>query len=350
MRKFSMVLAAAVVTGLAANAMAGESNYWFDVRNNSAGIQSITAPVAPFTVGQGEALFANDTGPAGGGKGAGQVLRLCPSISNGFESANPTSYPAFDDTNASTGDLWLYCDVNPSNDVPASAGDVISSIGIDIAVSDTAATPRYEIASLAYSWQITDPSVPVNYGFAQGTSTRAGVTGAKYVKVPVNGSSLYATAGGLVPSATSYQIGKLRVTAAGRGAVGCQTGSAHAANSTYSVNLSVNNLLITRTFSTGGNAVPEERVSFGYTGGALEADVSGNTVGGAGARDAAIQVRLKGDTNGSGNVNGLDIGGFTAAVVPLTQTQRYLYDRNNSGNVNGLDIGQFTAAQTAPCP
>jgi hypothetical protein len=28
----------------------------------------------------------------------------------------------------------------------------------------------------------------------------------------------------------------------------------------------------------------------GYTGGAVEADVSGNTVGGAGVRDAVIQV------------------------------------------------------------
>jgi len=44
-------------------------------------------------------------------------------------------------------------------------------------------------------------------------------------------------------------------------------------------------------------------VSLGYTGGAIEADVSGNTVGGAGVRDAVIQVRLKHDGNGSGNGN-----------------------------------------------
>jgi hypothetical protein len=62
---------------------------------------------------------------------------------------------------------------------------------------------------------------------------------------------------------------------------------------------------------------------------------------------------MKGDTNGSGNVNGLDIGGFTTAQglgTNITQAQRYLYDRNNSGNINGLDIGGFTGAQTAPCP
>jgi len=347
MRKYSFILSAVAVTGLTVAAQAGESNYWFDVRPTAA---SITTPTTPFTNGQGD--FPNDGG-AGGGRGNGQVLRVCPSNSTNFQTANPTTYPNFDaDGNASTGDLWLYCDVNDDTDAPTGTGDVISSIGLDMAIGTTVATPRYEIASVNWAWTLTDATVPVNYGFAAGVSSRTGVVGAKYVKVPVDGASMYATAGGLTIGGP-YQLGRIRITAAARDAVGCQTGGTHATNSTYNVNLSVNNLLVTRTFSTGGNAVPEERVSLGYTGGAVEADVSGNTVGGVGIRDAVIQVRLKGDTNGSGNVNGLDIGGFTgaqAAGTAITQAQRYLYDRNNSGNINGLDIGGFTGAQTAPCP
>ena len=352
MRKYSFILSAVAVTGLTVAAKAApESTYWFDVRPTAA---SITTPANPFLVGQGD--FPNDGG-AGGGRGNGQILRLCPTNSTNYQTATAgTSYPNFDaDGDASTGDLWLYTDVLPNADAPAGTGDVISSIGLDMSVATSTAATRYEIATVAWSWTLTDPTVPVNYGFANGTSSRTGVVGAKYVKVPVSGASLYATAGGLTPSATPYQLGKLRMQAAARGAVTCTTTGAnvHAAASTYDVKLSVNNLLITRTFSTGGNATPEERVSFGYTGGALEADVSGNSVGGAGLYDAKVQVRMKGDTNGSGNVNGLDIGGFTTAQglgTGITQAQRYLYDRNNSGNINGLDIGGFTGAQTAPCP
>lgn len=354
MRKFSLVLSAVAVTGLTVAAQAGESNYWFDVRPTAA---SITTPAAPFTFGQGD--FPDDGG-AGGGRGNGQVLRVCPTISNGYHNS-PTgagpSYPNFDaDGNAATGDLWLYVDVNPSNDVPVSAGDVISSIGLDMAISTTASAPRFEIGTVNWSWTLTDPTVPVNYGFANGVSSRTGVVGAKYVKVPVSGASTYATAGGLTPSGTPYQLGKLSIGAAGRGAVNCNTATTtHATNSTYTVNMSVNNLLITRTFSSGGNATPEERVSFGYTGGAIEADVSGNTVGGAGVRDALIQVRLKDDSNGSGHVTSLDISGFTTAQnkVPNTsinQRERYLFDRNNNGTVTSLDISGFTGAQNAPCP
>jgi hypothetical protein len=349
MRKYSFVLSAVAVTGLTVAAKAGELNLWFDVRPTAA---SITTPANPFLVGQGDQ--PNDGGP-GGGRGNGQVVRLQPTNSTNYHTAVAgTSYPNFDaDGNAATADLWLYADVNPNTDAPAGTNDVISSIGFDAAISTTAATPRYEIATAAWSWTLTDATVPVNYGFANGVSSRTGVVGAKYVKGPVSGASVYATAGGLVPSATPYQLGKFALTAAARDAVSCATGGTHATNSTYTVTMSVNNLLITRTFSSGGNAVPEERVSFGYTAGAVEADVSGNTVGGAGIRDALIQVRMKGDTNGSGNVNGLDIGGFTTAQglgTNITQAQRYLYDRNNSGNINGLDIGGFTGAQTAPCP
>lgn len=353
MRKISFVLAAVAVTGLTVVAKAApESTYFFDIRPTTA---AISTPANPFLIGQGD--FPNDGG-AGGGKGNGQVLRICPTISNNYHSTLAggagTSYPNFDsDNNASTGALFLYADVG--DDAGAiGTGDVISSVGLDMAVSTTAVTPRFEIATINWAWTLTDASSPVNYGFAAGTSSRAGVVGAKYVKVPVDGASLYATAGGLTPGSFT-QLGRMDVVAAGRGAVGCQNQTTvHANNSTYNVNLSINNLLITRTFS---NVVAdtEERVSLGYTGGAVEADVSGNTVGGAGVRDAVIQVRMKCDTNGSGHVTSLDGAGFTNAVnlVPntnITQAQRYLYDRNNSGTITSLDAALFTNGVSAPCP
>lgn len=359
MRKFSLVLSAVAVTGLTVAASAGESNYWFDIRPTAA---SILAPAAPFTIGQGD--FPNDGG-AGGGRGNGQVLRISPTLTGGQHLAVPSGWPNFDgDNNESTGDLWLYVDVNDDSDAPTGTGDVISSIGLDMAISTTAATPRFEIGTVNWSWTLTDATVPVNYGFANGVSSRTGVVGAKYVKVPVSAASTYATAGGLTPSATPYQLGKLAIGGAARGAVSCATAATtHANNSTYTVNMSVNNLLITRTFSSGGNATPEELVSFGYTGGAVDANVSGNTVGAgaAGVRDAVIQVRMKHDGNGSGNVNNLDISGangFNQAAADstagvMTQRQRYLYDRNNNGGINNLDISGvngFNGMAATVCP
>lgn len=361
MKKFSFVLAAVAVTGLTVTAYAlPETTLFFDIRDNSAGVQSITTPANPFLIGQGD--FPNDGG-AGGGKGNGQVLRLMPTISNNLHlhasaPAGTNYYPNFDaDNNAATGSLNLYADVG--DDAGAvGAGDVISSIGVDIGITAPATTGvRYSIASSAWSWTITDPSSPVNYGFSSGTAVNGGIgghTGLKYVKVPVDGASLYATAGGLTPGSLT-RIGRLAVTAAPRTCnfTGANT---HANESTYNVFLSVNNLLITRTFS---NVVAdtEERVSFGYFGGAVDADVSGNTVGGAGNRDAIIQVRMKNDANGSGNVTTADItfagNGFTpsqSAGAGITQLQRYLHDRNNSGTVTTADIAGFTASQASPCP
>lgn len=360
MRKISFVLAAVAVTGLTVVAKAApETTLFFDIRDNSAGQQSITTPALPFTVGQGDqpndGLAGTPAAPSGGGMGCGQVLRLAPvTTTNAHSTGNPGSYPNFDaDNNASTGALWLYADVG--DDAGAvGTGDVISSIGVDIGIT-APATPRNQIASSFFSWQISDPSAPVNFGFSPAVPAPVaigGSTSVKYVKVPVDGGSMYATAGGLTPSAM-YRIARLDVTAATRD---CAFGAGHAATgSTYNVFLSVNNLLITRTFS---NVVAdaEERVSFGYFGGAVDADVSGNTVGGAGNRDAIIQVRVKGDNNGTGNVNFQDLPGLTAAQnatlagTPLTQVQRYLFDRNNNGAVNFQDLPQFSSWQNPTCP
>lgn len=378
MRKYSLILSAVAVTGLTVAAKAApESVYWFDIRNNVANAalsanQAITsgAVALPFSNGQGD--FPNDgPGASPGQRGWGQVLRLCPDV-RVTAPANPlhlgNRYPNFDaDSDARTGDLWLYSDVLNNQDSPAGTNDVISSIGLDIAITpNVVGQARFGIDSAAFSWQFTDASSPVNFGSTPGapvgTNGRNGVSGAKYVKVPVNSSSLYATSGGFTPGAANpYKIAKLRLTAGQRnfGANGCTaTGfsNTHALESTFNVAMSVNNLLITRTFSTGGNASPEERVSFGYTGGAIEADVSGNSIGGAGIRDAVVQVRLKGDTNGNGFTNTADLGGLITAQggngAAASQSAWYLYNLNGDNVINTFDLGTFVSLQTATaaCP
>ena len=343
------LLAQSSVTALAAT----ESSLWFDIRNNSAGIQSITTPTAPFTIGQGN--FSN-SGPPGGGRGNGDVLRLCPMVSNGLHlhSNWPSTnyYPDFDgDSNAATGELHLFCDVLPDTDSPAGLGDVMSAIGVDITIVGSGAAARYTIASTSFSW---NPALVTGCGAVIAPAPVAGGVGGHvggaYLFAPMC-TGIYSTTGGLTPGGP-YLLGSLAVTASPR-TCNFTSNGAHAANSTYSVLLSVNAFGISRAFSGGGNAVPEERVSLGYTGGGIEADITGNSVGGAGVRDAVIQVRMKNDSNGSGNVNTLDITGFRAAQVlgfGITQDQRYLHDKNNSGHVTTLDISGFSIAQFSPCP
>lgn len=312
-------LALALALGLFAQSSltalaAPESTLWFDIRNNSGGIQSITAPTAPFTIGQGS--FPNSGGP-GGGRGNGDVLRLCPMISNNMHLHNAlpsTNYfPNFDgDSNAATGDLNLFCDVLPDLDSPTGMNDVMTAIGVDITITGSGVAGRYTIAGTSFSWNpalLTSgvtlvPQTPVAGGVS-------GQVGGAYLYNPWWNTINYSANNGLTPGGP-YLLGTLRVSAASRT---CNfTGSnTHANQSTYSVNLSVNGFGVTRAFQSGGNAIPEERVSLGYTGGSIEPEVSGNVVGGAGVRDAVIQVRMKNDSNGSGHVNTLDISGFLAA-------------------------------------
>lgn len=350
MQKTSIVLAAGIVASLSTYASA-QTNFFFDIRNNtgvSPNGQPITAPLPPFTVGQGfnttsSPPWPND-GVAGGGKGNGQILRLMPKLSNGLHS-DPTSpgfgnsWPNFDgDGNCSTGDLNLFADVGADD---AGTAGVISSVGIDAAI--TAPGSRYAIESTNWAWTLNDATVPVNYGFAPGTPSgpggQLGFSGAKYVKVPVSGASIYATAGGLTQN-TLTMLGRLRVTAGFRNqvATGCTPNAAHATGSTFSVSLTMNNLLITRTYSTVATpALTDEIVSFGYTGGAPDATFNGSTGPTVGVADATIQVRMKADANGDGRATAPDLGTLSplvnAPANTISQGQRYLWD------MNGINTG-----------
>lgn len=353
MRKSLVTLVAFGVVGAFAAAASAQLNMWFDIRDNTTASQGISAgsaggaPTVPFTNGQELAQAAFNSGR----RGDGQVLRLNPVVSNSFHARN--AYPNFDaDTNLATGNLHLYGDVL---DDPSGTGDVISSIGVDLNTTEGGAGGANRIASYAWTWDTANwqgTNAGTNPGASNGGNPPSWL-GAKAVKVPVNASAQYDTTGGLTPRAEPYHLGALRVTAGNRtaGATG------HAANSTFNVRMSVNDLLITRVFQTGGDAV--EMVSFGYTAGAPEAPVSGSQVGNTStAPDAVITVQMKHDRNGNGTVTGIDAPGFTAAfnaALNLKQIEAYLYN-NNGGTggaatqITGIDAPGFTAAFNSPIP
>lgn len=378
---------------IAARSVAQDSTMWYDVRNNTTsagtgiGGQLIApgAPAQPYTNGQepasGSGNSANNFGTAainGGARGAGEILRLNPVQASGFNaSPNPnggSAWPNYDaDTNSSTGSLYLYMDVN---DDPSGVGDVISSIGINHIITNGPlnTVPRNTIASVAFTMANdatvaaangAAPPVPWN-GVVNGASdggTPPSVIGTKAVRVPVTTGPVYAATLGIQPNAVGpYRLGRLDVTAGARSCLG-RTPNAHVNNSTYQVKLTVNNLLITRVFSSGGDAV--ENVAFGYDPlvadggfGTLDAAVSGSVSGNTSTSpDAIIQVRLHGDFSGDGNVTGADVAGFNAAVTAslggaCKVSQMYLGDFNNNRTVTGADIAGFVNATSASltCP
>lgn len=369
MKKYSLLLAAGMVAVLSTGVMA-QSIVWFDIRDGSAGLQSIATPTVPFVSGQfiGDPLVA-------GTAGDGQILRLNPKVSapgnpgDLYEQRN--AYPNFDgDADLSTGDLMLWMTVN---DDLSGGGDDISSLGIDAVVVDAGAGGANRILSTSFelfatgagpppfAWSGVSP-MPATGGDAPVTLAQ------KAVHIPVNAIPMYDTTGGLVPT-FDYLVGKLSVVADLRTPVS----GTHAADSTFEVNVEVNALLVTRVYNplTPGDA--EELVAFGYLGtsaGGPEADVSGNSIGAGsmGAPDALIIIQQKHDSDGNGRVTGLDAPAFTVAftaplyVAPsphaglttLTQHQVYLYN-NNGGSaaavrVTGLDGPGFTAALGLPAP
>ena len=395
MRKSTLVLSLGVVAMLASVSLATDSSLWFDVRDNTTsagtgvGGQLIFpgAPAVPYTNGQNPAgglgNSADRFGTAainGGARGSGGVLRLNPVQASGANAiANPagsgSAWPNYDaDLNSATGRFWLYMDVQ---DDLSGTGDVISSLGIDtnVTAGPLNTLPRTPIASLAFT-MINDgtvsaqaggsPTTPWNgvvNGSQSGVSPTISITGSKAVRVPVTTGPAYAASLGIQPSLTGpYRVGRLDVVAGTRVCSG-RTANANVDNSTYSVKLSFNNLLTTRVFQSGGDAV--ENVAIGYDPyvadgafGTLDADISGSVSGNTSANpDAAIQIRLHGDYTGDGNVTAADIAGFTAAenaqlAGTQTQAQVYLGDFNNSRSVTAGDIAGFTNAEnnSLVCP
>jgi hypothetical protein len=348
--KKALLLAAVVAMIAGSTAVAQDSVLWMDIRDNTSPFQSISAPVNPYTNGQGDEYAGPDNL---GMEGDGQVLRISPKHADAYEQGKP-GWPNLDaDNDTSTGDLWLYMTVL-DNDDPTSTGDVISSLGVDINVSDAGAGAknRIDAATFDFAWE-AGVWGEANAGSVNGNSDGGDPPswlGAKGVKVPVVAGPLYDVGAGMTPGNT-YRVGKLHVEG---GLRNCNFGVGHKAASTFNVFLSVNDLLITRVCETGGDAF--EEVSFGYSAGAPETPpVNGSTSGAMSADpDAIIIIEITNDTTGDGRVFGNDIPGFTGSVgaAVATQWQAFLHDVNGDRQVFGNDIPGFTNSVTASatCP
>jgi hypothetical protein len=248
------------------------------------------------------------------------------------------------DGNNSTGKLWLYMDVNLAD---GGGTGVISSIGVDMPIT-APATPKNPLASVNFAW---DPAI-VWSGSVPGTGTVTGVVGAKAVKVPVSGPPpVFDATGGLVPTAR-YRVGVLSV--AGGARVG-GFGAGYETNSTYTVKLTVNGLLITRVFN-GPSPDPTENVAFGYAAGLPETPyVDGSVSGGSSTLpDATIVVNAKGDFGGDGRCTVTDNSSFVAArgagTAACTQRQVFMGDVTGDRRVTVTDNSGFTANRGRPAP
>ncbi|MFH1418045.1 MAG: hypothetical protein ABII12_07160 [Planctomycetota bacterium] len=331
--KKALLLAAVVGLVMGSTAIAQpESIIWLDVRDNDVngayeGIYDGTGATWPFTNG----------GLNGGGPGDGQVMYINPE-DGAFPTAYPDAWPNFDgDGDTHTGYLVLYMTVN--DDMTGGATDVISSVGLDFNTTETTVPPVGKDGNNIGSFVDFNWSLPAeaNSGTAKGAEVAGDPpswTGAKAVKVPVEGVvPAFAVGSGMVPTNT-YRIGKLEIEAAARNRPTPFPPKPHVAWSTFNVYLSVNELLVTRVFSSGGDQ--DEQIHFGYSATVAGSDTaslsSGSTLGapfGAGDPDAVIKVLPKGDNSGNGLVNPGDITGFTNVLntgTAINQKDLYLND------------------------
>jgi hypothetical protein len=185
--------------------------------------------------------------------------------------------------------------------------------------------------------------------------------GAKAARVPVATGPVYQQSLGLSPGpgagpGTLYRLGVLRVTAGARNCTGTATTQTHAKKSSYSVHIRNNNILTTRVYQSGGDNPGAEAVAYGYTT-AFTAGELANTSGSvenakSTAADGIIQIRLKGDFDGNGVVDGNDVPPFLAAALPgvnLSNAQCYLGDWATSTGpvhdkvIDGFDVPGFLA-------
>jgi hypothetical protein len=349
MNKKTLVLAACLAMVVASSAMA-QSVIWMDARPNNAasGINTITG-----TLGAVNPYAIDNVN--GGRKGAGQIVRIEPKHADGWETANPTAFPNHDgDGDRSTGDLWIYMDVN---DDLSGTDDVISSLGLDAQVTKLGTLARNTIAATTLSIindntvfnSITPAGASPWNNKIDGTPSGLNVNGAKAVRVPVEAGPTYNAALGITPRASGltdipYRVGKMTVVSGPRN---CSFPN-NLANSTYEIRLKANNLLITRVFNGAGDA--DEQINYGYDGaGAPEGPaISGNdTVSVSSVADCVVQVRMKGDFTGDGRVTGADTGtsspqvAYLGAVFDASDNleQAYSGDFTGDNRVTGADTG-----------
>jgi hypothetical protein len=418
MKKSALVFSLVAVASLATAAFgqlpaANESSLWWDIRDNDTshgttggvGGQDITGtPANPYTNGQdptasGSAVRFGDNAYNSGGRGAGGVLRLNPVQVSGFHAvANPNgagsgwpNYPigpgtGAGDGNAATGSLYLYMDMNDDTSGGPAAAENMAAVGVDTVIANgplvTAARNPIALVSMSvYNDSTvaaraggTPPGAPWN-GTAAGATdggTPPSIIGTKMVRIAVSnpgGGAVYDEALGLQPGVGAnkgpYRLARLDVVAGTRNCTARQANN-HVDNSTYSVRSRVNNLLITRTFESGGDTQEDVRPGFNpYSGagnpGALALTspaLNGNTNGDVSASaGAVIQMRLRGDYSGDGNVTNIDLNPHLAAIAAsaggtIKVRQVYLGDFNGNRTVTNIDQSGFLKAISASttCP
>lgn len=369
-RSFCTAVALCVVSAFAAAAVAQDSIIFMDVRNNEISANTATnynAISAPATM---NGPFAQNA-PAGtsGKRGAGQILRINPKRNNGAHTTVGNSFPNLDgDGNRATGDLWVYMDVI---DDASGTDDVISSVGLDFDLVLTGTTTRFVLESVNFTMandgrvldSIANPAATPWNGVANGSPSGVDWNDARAVAVPVTTGPVYSSTNRLTPrfanvgawSATStvvpYRLGRLRATAANRNCGGTPGGGMtgapdanHANNSTYSVFMQVDSLLITRVYGTGGDAV--ENVSFGINvGGSPDAPQSGNVPNVSSAvADAQIQIREKGDFTGDGRITSADNTGYYSAAGNAADSELLAYNGDFSIQASLGTIGNLVTS------
>lgn len=381
MKKSAILMSTAVVAMFASVSLGQESVIWMDGRPNNAasGINSITGG----SIGTAASNPYVQSGINAGRRGAGQLVRL-----EGKRNLNRhltlisggagLTFPNHDgDSDNSTASIWVYMDVNDDAD---GTGDVIASLGLDLGLTPVVPGDlRSRIGSINFQLA-NDGTVrnsitggqPLVWDDKVDGAVVAGDppswAGAKAVRVPVEAGPTYNAALGITPRPSGatdipYRVGRLDIVAATRN---CTSGGtidglpAHARKSSYNVHLKVNNLLVARVFETGGDNPPVEQISFGYDGATPELPtVSGSQAGAVSALpDAVVEIRVKGDYNGDGQVTSADNGPHAAAVSGLFDTllQAYAGDFNNTATVTSGDSPFFANARAvgtflpANCP
>ena len=326
MRPVTAILAAAILLGTLINDADAQLSLWFDTRDDVAEIDN------PDPNGRGG--FINE--PHGGGRGDGQFMGISPKLLNGAHVVGQ-----FDSSRSS---LTLYADYD------APPGTVLASLGIDIEISppDGDYVLRILTVELFDTPSETGGNLTSNAWDTVTFSTPPSATG-----VGIQATRTRFGPGLGIPAGQGYRLARLNFEADDRN---CVVGGPPISNSTLSVFIRVNAGLITE--HAGGTTTPVQ-LNLGYVGGSPEpANGDGGTIGAASpTTDATIEIRMKGDTNGDGTVNGSDIPGILAARVAsiwgnADVHQTWLFDHTDDGLVNNQDIWPFLAVRSEgiTCP
>jgi Dockerin type I domain len=307
---------------LATAAVYGQATLYLDARDS---IGAIDFPT-PSPVGG----FANN--PLGGNRGDGQMIYISPRIGNtGIETR-----PPFDTAIAT---MTLYMDYDAAPDV------VVTSFGIDFAISTPAANER-ELANVSATIHNSGAEVggpPISEPWSDTMHSMPFTTSGGGIQMyrlpyeltpqgPVFNAGLGLTAG------DGYRLATIDIEAGN-----CANAGTRGCESHLDVFMSVNDQLIAAQDIFGATA--PIALNLGYNGAFPEAATgNGSTVGATSAiPDATIIVRLKGDFNGDGNFNGLDlpfvIPCFNASIsTTADQVKVFTGDFNGDGAFNGTDL------------